>query len=227
METVQHLLAAGAPLHPQRPLPSNLTPLAVEACCCGNVEVLDLILDADPASMAVVDPVQGAGLLHWAAASGNVSGAHLLLSRGVDVMRADFQGLLAHHYAATGGLRCMLRVLLTHGGIGVDTPTSEGATALMLASAACQERCVEFLLAQGANVALTDAMGRTALWTAAAGGHAQVARLLLRAGASAVVADAVQRRSVLHWVSYYGQAALVEELLQDTQTTLDVEDAAG
>lgn len=69
------------------------------------------------------------------------------------------------------------------GGIAVDTPDSDGETALMKAADEGLSGTVSLLIKHGANVNHRDEDGETPLMFAADEGHTRVVEILIKAGA--------------------------------------------
>lgn len=83
--------------------------------------------------------------------------------------------------AAQKGESRLMQVI--SGGISVDTPDSDGETALMKAADEGMPGAVSLLIKHGANVNHRDEDGETALMLAADEGHTNVVEILIKAGA--------------------------------------------
>lgn len=120
--------------------------------------------------------------LSFAAMTGNVEGADLLLSLGVktDVPRTD--GMTPLILAANAGVTPIVTTL-TAKGVDVNTQDDGGETALAEAARNGFLDPAQALVGAGANVNTIDAQGETPLMLAAKNGHADLVRLLLNHGA--------------------------------------------
>jgi ankyrin repeat protein len=170
------------------------------------------------------------GLLHAAAASGQLAVAKELLKRGATVDLPDGEGdtplflllLLPPVDAANSGHHDVLLLLLEYSA-NPDLQDVDGTTALMLAAHEGHEAFANALLRANANTELRDKDGRTARQHAEAKGHTAIAELIrLRAAPppqTAVItasstagepAGAAERGELLQVVSPSGGRAEVE-----------------
>ena len=117
------------------------------------------------------------GLLHAAAAHGQLEMTRELLKRGASVDLPSGLGFTALIEAAYHGHLSIVLVLLQHLA-NPDLQDVYGATALMMAAQPGQEACVQALLRAGANTELRTKKGNTALLLAVAKGHTTTAKLL-------------------------------------------------
>ena len=140
-----------------------------------------------------------------AAYSGRREIAALLLARGAE---------LDQFAAAALGHSKILRELLSGENKPLDMHSSDGWTALHLASFFGQFDCVEVLLDLGASVKMRSAntMGNTPLHAAAAGGHREVCALLLSHNAE-INAEQASQYTALHSAAANGSEELVRLLL--------------
>lgn len=83
--------------------------------------------------------------------------------------------------AVKGGEARLMQVI--SGGISIDTPDSDGETALMKAADEGMPGAVSLLIKHGADVNHRDEDGETALMVAADEGHTSVVEILIKAGA--------------------------------------------
>lgn len=83
--------------------------------------------------------------------------------------------------AAKGGEARLMQII--SGGISIDTPDSDGETALMKAADKGMPGAVSLLIKHGADVNRRDEDGETALMFAADEGHTSVVEILIKAGA--------------------------------------------
>lgn len=108
-----------------------------------------------------------------------------LLGKGANVGSTDEWGVTCLMHACLRGLTETAAVLVAHGA-SVDAQEVEGRTALWFSSRNRRRKCVELLLAAGANPNLADHYGRTPLMRAK---NLAIARMLLAAGADAKMTD--------------------------------------
>lgn len=124
VEAAHRLLEAGAGLRPERPLPASLNPLVIEAACCGQRDVLELVLERDASAVSAVDVAHGATPLHWAALRGDWGAAHLLLAKRADVLVGGWRA--AHE---RGRAHCATLVTGDHIGPPLWSPGHPSSTA--------------------------------------------------------------------------------------------------
>ncbi len=110
--------------------------------------------------------------------------AELLLGSGVDVARADRNGMTALHYlvlmnADEDALLETLRAFMARGA-DPDVANDDGMTPLMFAAFRNRVQLATYLLSAGADPRATAKDDRTALSIARARGHAELAALLER-----------------------------------------------
>ncbi len=162
------------------------------------------LLTADP---ELVHGGGAAGMhpLMLAAYCGRREIAALLIARGAE---------LDQFAAAALGHASVLRELLSGENKPVDMHSSDGWTALHLASFFGQFECVEVMLGLGASVKMRSAntMGNIPLHAAAAGGHREVCALLLSHN-SDVNAEQAGQFTPLHSAAANGSEELVRLLL--------------
>ena len=117
------------------------------------------------------------GLLHIAAANGQLEMVRVLLKRGASV---DLQGSLGTTALMNAAYRGHLSILLflLHHSANPNLQSGDSFTALMMAAGEGQEACVQALLRVKANTQLLDKDGRTALWWAEEKGHTATAKLI-------------------------------------------------
>jgi ankyrin repeat protein len=170
-------------------IPTGKTPVADRAMA-GDREAVRALLHQG----VDVNAAQGDGMtaLHWAALSGDVDMAQMLLYAGANVKASTRLGAFTPLVlAAKSGQASMVSTLLEAGGNPNDT-TTNGTTPLMLAAASGSADAVAALLDQGASINATEsAMGQTALMFASAYDRAPVVDLLAKRGADVTVATKV------------------------------------
>ena len=218
---VAELLRAGAP--PDEANDFGATPLG-EAARLGDTEVLELLLKAGASPESA--NAEGETALMRVARTGNVEAAKLLLKHGAKVdARENWGGQTALIWAAAQNQPQMIRLLASKGAdvnarsVVRDWPrrmTAEerpkdmnrgGLPALLFAARDGHLESVKALLAEGAQVDLTDPDGSTALIVALMNGHWDTARVLIEAGAD-----------VNHW-DWWGQTPLYMAVDMNTLPT--------
>jgi ankyrin repeat protein len=179
---VKMLLDAAAEPEGANPDGQTALMLAIET---GEVAIAEMLIKAG-ANVNTVEKFHHQTPLMWAAAAPRNAGAlvKLLLANQADVKpralytdwpsqitsepRAQYRpvgGLSALLYAARDGCYDCVESLIA-AGAGVDQPTPEGVTALMLALDNDHNDVAKLLLDRGANPNLWDWWGRTALYIA-------------------------------------------------------------
>jgi RNA polymerase sigma factor (sigma-70 family) len=126
----------------------------------------------------------GATALHWAASSGNVPLAALLVEEGGDVNIRDRGGATPLKRAVHMGQMETARWLLEHGA-DPNLAAGNGQTPLHAAVIRHEPEMVDLLLAQGADTAAADNQGRTAQDWAVVKGLPALARKLGGSGEEA------------------------------------------
>eukprot|EP00964_Phaeocystis_antarctica_P077593 scaffold48181_cov63-Phaeocystis_antarctica.AAC.2 len=117
------------------------------------------------------------GLLHAAAAGGQLEMVRELLKRGASVDLPSGLGFTALMEAAYQGHLSIVLLLLQHSA-NRDVQNIYGTTALMMAAHSGHEACVQALLRAGANTELRTNKGLTALLLAEDKGHTATAKLI-------------------------------------------------
>jgi ankyrin repeat protein len=170
-------------------VPSGKTPVA-DASRAGDHDAVRALLQQG----ADVNAAEGDGMtaLHWAALSGDVEMAKMLLYAGASVKASTRLGAFTPLLLASkSGEAPMISVLL-EAGANANDATTTGTTALMLAAASGSVDAVTALLDRGAAIeAKESAMGQTALMFAAAYDRAPIVDLLAKRGADLAVATSV------------------------------------
>jgi ankyrin repeat protein len=140
------------------------------------------------------------------------AGVRALLERGVDVGRAQADGMTALHWAAHLDDLEMAK-LLVEAKADVRAANRYGVTPLSLACTNGNEAMVELLLEAGADPNTTLRGNETALMTAARTGRIGAVTALLSRGAD-VNARERREQTALMWAAAEGHAAVVEALLR-------------
>jgi len=202
VEIIKLLLAKGADITYQTPIPNIESPLTV-AIKYKNAPALKVLLEqsmkVNPKrteddlpmllSMAANDPesvkvLQESGIgtgdqelaLQRAANSGNLEAAGMLLSKGAKTEPSD-DSYPALCQAASNGHDKVVALLLDHGA-KIDACNITKLTPLMFAAEKGHVTTVEILIARGADVHLKSSTGETALDKARQKGHERIVEKL-------------------------------------------------
>jgi len=223
------------------------TPLMV-AAAFGNRAVAEALLAgrADPRAR---DRLFGDTALHFAALSGRVEVAELLLSHGVGVNTGANMGETPLHYAALYNHRKMI-IFLIDSGADIDAADGMALTPLQYASRRGRLQARDLLRELGARPdTLLDAVNAndlirvrellrngvdpnqpgldgTALHLAAALGHVAISDALIEAGADLEAEGEPARAHPLHLAAYHNRSD-VARLLLDRRAQVDARDAEG
>lgn len=117
------------------------------------------------------------GLLHDAAAKGDLARIAALLAEGQTPDAMDSEGHTALHVACASKQAASAQLLIERHA-ALDALDNAGNTPLMLAAAGGSTTLVERLLAAGANIGVRNQRGQDALVLASIADHADVSRLL-------------------------------------------------
>jgi uncharacterized protein len=165
----------------------GFTPLS-EAVRNGSEGLALLVLAAHSAEYDGNDALQASNVdtnLYTACSRGFVKLAGVLLKRGADVNRGRIAEptRTPYMFAAQRGDLAMLDLLQQYGA-DVNAVSSDGGTALMIASSAGQALAVKRMLRHGVDVNLHAGFSdrTTAVYAAVLHGHIDTARVLLQAG---------------------------------------------
>uniref|UniRef100_A0A8C2ZX97 Ankyrin repeat domain 52 n=1 Tax=Cyclopterus lumpus TaxID=8103 RepID=A0A8C2ZX97_CYCLU len=207
------------------------------AAAYGNKQHLELLLEISFNCLEEVESNIPVSPLHLAAYYGHCEALRLLCETLVSLDLRDMEGRTALHLATRGGvcnvcggaaeassllhtegaqaqgqMDCLL--LLVSGEQSadiIDSPDTQGQTALMLAALGRHTDCVHILLEKGAKADAADKKGFTALHRAAILGSEDCVSALLEHGASPLCRDS-KGRTPLHLVASRGHTELLQTL---------------
>ncbi len=134
-----------------------------------------------------------------------------LLKQGVDVNRAQADGMTALHWAAYHD-DSRMAALLVEAGANVKAANRYAVTPLALACTNGSNEIVKLLLKAGADANATQRGGETALMTAARTGKPAPVKALIARGADVNAKDR-KRQTALMWAAADGHAEAVNALL--------------
>ena len=134
-----------------------------------------------------------------------------LVKRSHSVNEVDTDGMIALHWAATGGHLAIVRLLLEKGA-DINAKDEFGNTALHRAVESKQEELVQLLLKKGADINAKHKYGHTALYKAIYFGHKEIVRLLLELEADVNTKD-YRNKTALHIAAGEGGLAIAQLLL--------------
>lgn len=186
----------------------------------GDDDIARLLLDRN-ASVNEPD-FEGRTPAHVACQHGQETVVRVLLSRGADTRALGKDDWTPLHYAAWQGHLTIAKLLAKQAGANIDGQTSDGRTALHLASHRGQYRVARILVELGADVHLADADGRMALHSAAEMGHTSTARLLVKHHAQ-VQAQTARGSTALHLAARHGHLPTVKMLVEQGADALAVD----
>ncbi|KAL3699192.1 hypothetical protein R1sor_017214 [Riccia sorocarpa] len=194
--------------HPNKPDDQTGRTALHIAAMSGNVEMVELLLDAG----AIVDVISKTGQtpLLEAVYMGHLDIVLSLLERGASPEARNSIGWTSIHLAALRNYVDIVRLLIERGAL-LEAPDREGRTALHSAVTAGHFDCVKVLLEAGADPDLRSVDGRTALYRAAAKGDSRLVELLLEWGAHKNV-KAVDGKSPYDIAAEKGHAAVLSAL---------------
>lgn len=174
MEAVEYLLAQGLELD------------LFAACTMGWTEQIRTCLERERGLVHAHAPhAHNYPVMHFAAVTGQMAAAELLLQYGANVNAHDGMGYTALHCAARYGQANMVGWLLSHGAEVDAQITRFGVTPLHMAALRGPAESVSALIAAGANVNARTRDGETPLENALFKGHQEIVALLREAGAAA------------------------------------------
>lgn len=178
----------------------------------GHIEALAVLLEHD-AGLLDLPGYHERTALAAGAGAGHGELVSLLLARGADPRARLSDGTRALDWAAQGGHREVVELLLAHDIGLVNLPGEDDCTALVMAAGLGRTAVVELLLSRGADPRLRGAQGEGALDAAAQRGSGEVVDLLLAADQGLLNLPGYHERSALAAAAGNGHRALVERLL--------------
>jgi hypothetical protein len=158
---------------------------------------------------------KGASLLLWAAGSGRLDMAKLLIEMGCDPSFAQrgkrgFQGRTALHWAARNGHLELVQYLVQDCEVCLESTTVDGTTAFCWAAWQGHLNVMEYLFAHGCNVSSVNSFGcNAALWAAQGNGSPDMIHWLDSFGCSCLVLND-NHHGVLHKAAQRGKRSLCE-----------------
>ncbi|MFI5384734.1 MAG: ankyrin repeat domain-containing protein [Fimbriimonadales bacterium] len=204
---VQTLIKEGADPNARNGL--EFTPLYIAAASHQD-DVMQALLGAG----AQPDATSAYGTaLMFAAATANLSGADLLLTRGVNVNVARGDGNTPLMMAANAGFPPFVGELLKNKA-DVNAKNANDSTALTFAARQGHLEVGRMLLEAGATVDNKDVEGQTPLMAAAMTGHPDFVNMLLEKGAKPTARDAKKRTALILAASYGDYPEVIQALLK-------------
>jgi len=152
-----------------------------------------------------------------------------LLECGVEAGGIACDGQTPLFVAAKVGKAWVVKLLLSHAGIEVNTPDTLGRTPLFIAAANGHEEVVRLLLSDARVLVNTreDVNSRTPLTMAAMGGHEKVVRLLLDHPKINVNAQTASGQTPLNLAAVKGNEVVVKMLIEDKRVDINLENCHG
>ncbi len=205
-KAVKDLLKSGADPNSRNGL--EFTPLYI-AAASWQPDVVQILLDAG--AKVNVNTTYG-NELTFAAFTGDLPAAQILLAKGSDPKLARFDGMTPLMMAANAGAAPFVAELLKHK-VDVNAKAECGSTALTYAARGGYVEVAKQLLEAGASPNTFDENGETALMEAAATGHADIVKVLLDKGAKVDQFDRKHRTALIYAVNYSGSPEVVKALI--------------
>uniref|UniRef100_A0A3B4GXD1 Serine/threonine-protein phosphatase 6 regulatory ankyrin repeat subunit C-like n=1 Tax=Pundamilia nyererei TaxID=303518 RepID=A0A3B4GXD1_9CICH len=180
----------------------------------GHCEALRLLCET-LVSLDVRD-IEGQTALHLAAQKGFSPCVEVLLKHQASYTLKEHKHkwTALHTAAAEGQVDCILLLVnMEQSADIIDSPDTQGQTALMLAALGCHTDCVHILLEKNAKPDAADKQGFTALHRAVSVCIEECVSALLEHGASALCRDS-RGRTPLHLAASCGHTELLRSLLK-------------
>ena len=151
--------------------------------------------------------------LMFAAATGNIAGANILFSKGVNVNATRNDGMSVLMMASYSGNPALVGALLEQKAI-VNTKDDVGDTALMYAARQGHDKVAEMLIGAGVEVDTVDKDHKTPLLEAAKIGNTKVVEILMAKGAKVNTKDAHGMTPLMLAAKYNDTPDTVKALLK-------------
>merc|ERR1711998_682400 len=133
---------------------------------------------------------------------------------GLQIWIMEVQSRRLRTAASRGDMRTCIDARNAGGAVTfVPQDDPDGKSTLHVAAEGNSFEVVEWLLREGANADLLDAMGRTALHGACADGTANAVRAMVQGGIALDTPDAVENWTGLHFAAAYNHVACVQLML--------------
>jgi ankyrin repeat protein len=193
-----------------------------EVKATGSVQLPTQAIASDELDVNSTD-AGGRTRLSFAAETGDLVTAQLLLDKGAHLDIADHDGRTPLLWAADNGREATVRLLLDKCARIEAADQIYGRTPLSWAASKGHQAVVQLLLDRGADVDAADNSRRTPLSWAASRGHEATVRLLMQYGADPELSDPKYGRTPLSWAVVRGHQAVVK-LLLDRGVKVDAAD---
>ncbi|KAH8587086.1 hypothetical protein B0O99DRAFT_527429 [Bisporella sp. PMI_857] len=161
--------------------------------------------------------------LSFAAETGDLEAAKILLNKGASIDMVDEDGQTPLLWAADNGHEALVQLLLDQDARIEAADQIYGRTPLSWAASKGHLGVVQLLLDHGAEADAADNSRRTPLSWAASRGHADTVLLLHQHGADIELSDPKYGRTPLSWAVVRGHVAVVK-LLLDLGVKIDIVD---
>eukprot|EP01018_Ginkgo_biloba_P031804 Gb_08320 [translate_table: standard] len=176
---------------------------------------------------------RGRTLICHAILCGNVGAVQVLLDAGANtefcVRTKNGHEFRPLHMAARMGCLTNLKQLIAHG-CDLNARTETGETALMLCANANHQECFKELLFSGADFGLVNTAGQNAVSIAEANNFVssihQILSDSIKAGKK-INSSNLQVFSPLHFMARFGDAKILQKLLQESGLNLNEQDRYG
>lgn len=208
-----------------QPFPNSEQTL-VHVCCdtktFADVEYLETVIRAGADVNALCQPTLLTGLM-LAAEAGSISHIQTLLRHGAEIMKVDYQGWTALHFAADHDSVSVLQAFgdfeidrLSTATFALETYSYEAANSTFIHFVTPEPSVLEYVLDKfpSIDVGCVDELGQTPLHIAAASGVVGSAHLLVSRGAS-LSAQSSDGKTALHLASVYEKPDMIDFLISE------------
>ena len=164
------------------------------------------------------------------------SGVHVMAYFGLNEIMADFfkaelvdeSGRTPLSWAAEGGQKAFVQLLIERYGVDINAKDNEGETPLMWAAKEGHVAVVRLLIERGGvNIDGKDNMGKTPLMWAAEKGHEAVVRLLIERDGVDINAKDNEEATPLMWAAGMGWEVVVRLLIERDGIDINAKDETG